>query len=116
MESLEHEPDLLIAHPGQLLAREMRDISPIEQVHAARRMVQASKKIHEGRLSGARRSGQRDEVAGHHVEGHAAQGAHLHVPHLVGSSQIANAESAVSPTSLHMRGSRGPPPVERLPR
>jgi hypothetical protein len=36
--------------------------------------------------------GEGDEAAGHHVKGYAAQGAHLHVPHLVGSSQVADAD------------------------
>ena len=81
VEALEHEADLPVAHLGQLVAREPGDIPAVEQVVAAGRPVEAAEDVHERRLAGPGRSGDRDELAGLDGEAHAPERTHLDVAH-----------------------------------
>src|SRR5690242_17573356 len=56
VEALEHEADELIAYFRELDARQLRHVTPAEQVAAARGRVEAPEQVHEGRLAGARRA------------------------------------------------------------
>src|SRR5687768_16487531 len=62
VETLEHEADLLIADLGQLVLRQLRDVSTVQFVDSARRSVQAARNMHERRLSRSGRTGHGDEL------------------------------------------------------
>jgi hypothetical protein len=77
VEALEDEPDLLVPDGGELVLRHLRDVLPVEEVLARRRPVEAAGDVHERRLAGTRRPGDRQELAALDVEVHAAQRLHL---------------------------------------
>jgi hypothetical protein len=88
VESLEDEPDLLVANGSQVVLRELGDVSAVELVDAAARPIQAADDVHERGLAGAGGPGDGDELAGLDREGHAAQGADLVVAHSVDLRQV----------------------------
>jgi len=63
VEALENETDLLVADVGELVAVELGNIDPVEQIAAARRTVEAAEQVHERGLAGAARSHERHEFA-----------------------------------------------------
>ena len=63
VEGLEHEADLLVADPGELEARQRRDVVALEQVAPVARRVQAAEDVHQRRLARARRADHRDHLS-----------------------------------------------------
>ena len=50
VESLKHEPDLVVPHFGKLVAAELGDVAAVEEILAARRMIEAAEDVHQRRL------------------------------------------------------------------
>src|SRR6185503_4863702 len=101
---LEHEADLRVAHVREVARRERRHVVPVEEVASGGRPIEAAEQVHERRLAGARRAGERDELAGRDVERDAAQRLHLHLAEVVGLRQVANGDDRV-----HRPAPRAPP-------
>ena len=53
VEPLKHEPDLVVAHFGELVAAELGDVASVEEILAARRMIEAAEDVHQRRLARA---------------------------------------------------------------
>ena len=76
VEALEYEADLLVADVGELVAVELGDVDPVEQVATARRTVEAAEQVHERGLAGAARAHERHEFAAVNLDRDAAHGMH----------------------------------------
>ncbi|MND81618.1 hypothetical protein D3C80_734210 [compost metagenome] len=63
MVALEHETEGLTAQPGQLVAVQLGDVLAGEQVVTGGRTIQATENVHQGRLAGAGRTDNGDELA-----------------------------------------------------
>ncbi len=83
VERLEHEADLLVADPRELVVAQFRDPVAVEPVFAAGRAVQAADHVHEGGLPRARRAHDGDELVLPDDEIHAAERVHHLAPHVV---------------------------------
>ena len=90
VEALEDEPDLAVAHDRELVLRHARDVLAVEDVAAARRPIEAPEDVHQRRLAGSGRAGDRDELAGLDVEVRAAQRAHGDLADVVGLDEISD--------------------------
>ena len=62
VEGLEHESDLLVPDPGQLVVVQLAHPVAVQPVLARRRAVEAADQVHEGGLARARRSHDGDEL------------------------------------------------------
>src|SRR5438105_1976035 len=105
VEHLEHEADLRVAHVGQLVAREARDVLAVEPVAAGRRAIEAAEQVHEGGLAGARRAHDGHEFAGLDRHGDAAQRVHRVRAEMVVLAEVLGRDDRHGAQSL----SRGPP-------
>ncbi len=74
VEALEHEADGLVADARQFVVRQRRDVAAVEQVTPGGRPIETAEDVHERRLAGARRSDDRDELAGGDVQRDAPAG------------------------------------------
>src|SRR5690606_42033722 len=81
------KPDLLVAHPGQLVGGEPAHVLAPDEELPRRRPVQAADEVHQGGLSRARRAHDRDELALLDGEVDAAQRLHFHLADGVGLRQ-----------------------------
>ena len=68
VEVLEDEADLAVADVGELVDVELRDLLAVEAVGAAARRVEAADDVEQGRLAGAGRTDDGDELAGLDLE------------------------------------------------
>src|SRR5438105_8240279 len=110
---LEHEADVLVADPGQLIVGELSDVLAREHIGAAVGHVEAAEHVHERRLSRARRAHDRDELRGADVEVHAAERIYRDLtPDAVGLRDAAKLDDALDhrPTMTP-----GPPPPKPPP-
>ena len=73
VEELEDEADVLAPQLRQLRVVEPRDLGAGDLHRARGRLVEAREDVHQGRLAGARRAHDRDELAGADVEVDAAE-------------------------------------------
>ena len=74
VELLEHEPDLEVPDPRELVRRKTRDALAVEQVAAAARGVEAPEQVHERGLAGAGGPHDRHELAALDRDRDAAEG------------------------------------------
>ena len=84
IESLKDKPDLVIANFGELVAAQLGDILPVQEILPARRVIEAPENVHQRRFSRPRGTRRRDELAGLDVERDPAQRVDLHLAHGVG--------------------------------
>ena len=63
VERLKHEPDASAPQSGPLIVGQLRGIDAVEEIAAAGRMVQAADDVQQRRLSGTRRTGDRQPFA-----------------------------------------------------
>src|SRR5450756_1811254 len=92
VEPLEHEADLVVSDPGQIVFRQARHILAVEEVLSRRRPIETPENVHEGRLARARRPGDSEELARLDIEADVSERAHLDVADDVGFLQIANGD------------------------
>ena len=88
IERLEHEADLFVADPRQLVVVHLADLFAVQQVRALARRVEAADEIHERRLARPGRPHDGDVLAALDGNRHAAQGVNLLRAHHVGFPQI----------------------------
>ena len=85
VEELEDDPDVLAAHPGQLVLGLAGDLLVGEHDRALVGLVEAGDEVEQGRLAAARRAHDRDELAPVHLEVGTSQRAHGSVLRLEGA-------------------------------
>src|ERR1700686_316937 len=100
VEALEHESDLAVANPRQLVVRELRHIGPVKQVTAAARYVEAADDVHQRRLAGAACAHDRDELAPGDVQVDPLQRLHLDLAHAVGLGDALERDHPPIPTRV----------------
>jgi hypothetical protein len=88
IEGLEHESDLLVADPGQLVVVQLAHPMAVQPVFARRGAVEAADQVHEGGLAGAGRAHDGDEfvLPDHHVD--SSEGVHHLAADVVVALQI----------------------------
>src|SRR5438132_13562163 len=95
VKALEHEPDFRVADARQLARTELRHVLAVEKVLSARRPIEAAEQVHERGLAGARRTGERDELAGRDVERDPTERRHLHFADVVDLRQLPRGDDGV---------------------
>src|SRR5258705_2858394 len=95
VEPLEHEADLRVAHVREVARRERRHVVPVQEVASGGRPIEAAEQVHERRLAGARRAGERDELARRDIQRDAAQRLHLQLAEVVAFRQVTNRDDRV---------------------
>src|SRR4051794_8723156 len=73
VKALKNEAKLAISQVRLLRAVKRLDVDAVEQIAAARWLIEAAENIHEGRLARTGRTADGDEFAGVDRDGHAAQ-------------------------------------------
>src|SRR6266850_2902558 len=102
VECLEDEADLPIADLRQPLARQRADVLAIQPIAARGGRVEAPEDVHQRALAGARRTGDRDELAGGDIDVYAAQRLHIDL-----AQPIRFREAARLDQRLHQRRRAG---------
>ena len=92
VEALKHEADRFVANPGELVGRQRRHVTAVQDVTAARRPVEAAEDVHEGRLARAGRSDDRDELGRGDRHGDAAQGMHHVIADVIFLGEVVNTD------------------------
>src|SRR5215213_9449999 len=88
VEGLEHEANLLVADPGELVVVHLAHLLAVEEIGTLARRVEAANQVHQRRLAGPRRPHDRDVLAALDLDAHAAQRVNLLGTHHVGLPQI----------------------------
>src|SRR6478672_1498968 len=94
VETLKDEPHLLVSNQRQLVVRQLRDVTSVQQVMAGGRAIQAADDVHERRLARTGWSDHRDEFAGIDVYVEVPECLNRHLPHLISLRQVANRNQA----------------------
>ena len=92
VEGLEDEADAVGAVPRPPIGPEARDLLALEDDAAFRRRVHEAEDVHQGRLTRARGTEDRDKLAALKLQVDAGEGVHALVPHLVGLAQSADGD------------------------
>jgi len=90
VEGLEHEADLVVAHPRQLVVSLLGDLLVLEPVRAAGRGIEAADDVHERRFARARGAHDGHVFVGVDLEVDAVQGMDLLRSHLIDAVEVAN--------------------------
>ena len=88
-----------------------RHVLAVQHVLPARRPIEAADQVHERRLAGARRAGQRDELARHDVERDASQRGHLHLADVVSLREIPDGDHGARHRPAPPRAPPAAPPA-----
>ena len=90
VESLEDEPDLLVAHARELALRQLGHVAAVEPIGSGRRPIETPEQVHEGGLPRPGGPGEGDELSRLHVERDAAQRSNVDFADVVGPRQVAD--------------------------
>jgi hypothetical protein len=90
IEALEDEPDLRIANVRQLIARQLRDIAPVQHERARRRTIETAEDVHHRRFPRSRRPRDRDKLSRLDLERDPAQRMHGVLAERVGLGELLN--------------------------
>src|SRR3982074_1618666 len=111
---LEHEADLSIPNPGELVVGQCRPVVAIEDVASRRWLVEAADQVHQGALARTRGPHDGDELALWNVEGNSFEGGYLHLTGEIDLGYALEGNHPPPPRTTPPPPKPPPPPPTRL--
>src|SRR2546423_3209683 len=114
VEGLEHEPDLSIADPGQLVVSQRRDVIAVQDVATRGRLVEAADQVHQRALARTRGAHDGDELTLRDMKGKALERRHLHLAGAVDLRDPLEGDHPPPPRTTPPPPKVPPPPRSKL--